>query len=132
MNAEIFRYLIAGGLAFSFDFLAFYLCTEMLGLHYLLANVVGYFAGLSVAYTLNTRWVFSHRKYENAQLEFLLFNTIVVTGLIISEAIMSLLVELLLLNPLYAKLVAAFFVMLFNFTAKKFLLFSSSPDREAN
>ena len=131
MNAEVTRYLIAGGLAFLVDFGILYFCTEVLHLHYLLSNVVGYSAGLAVAYLLNTRWVFSFRRYKSTILELLFFNGIVIVGLALSEAIMSLSVEILGLNYLYAKIIASFFVMIFNYVAKKYFLFSPAPSTRA-
>ena len=123
MNSEVFRYVVAGGLAFLVDFAVLYLCTDILGLHYLLSNMLGYFFGLAITYTLNTQWVFSYRRYKKAWLELLIFNLIVVAGLGINQGMMALLVGAGGMYYLYAKIVTSFFVMLFNYFAKKFILF---------
>ena len=123
MNSELFKYVAAGGLAFICDFSVLYLCTELLDMHYLVSNLFGYFAGLCVAYALNTQWVFSYRRYQKTWLEFLIFNAIVVAGLGISEGMMALLVDASGMHYLHAKIVASIFVAVFNYTAKKFILF---------
>ena len=123
MKKEIIKYVISGGLAFTCDFAVLYSCTEFLGFHYLVSNIFGYFVGLTVAYTLNVNWVFSYRRYKKTWLEFAMFNIIVLVGLGISEGIMALLVEKFAIDYLYAKVVVGFVVMLFNYTAKKFILF---------
>jgi putative flippase GtrA len=123
MKTELVKYLIAGGAAFTCDLLVLLFCKEFLGIHYLIANIFGYFSGLIVAYTLNIMWVFSYRKYQKAWVEFLIFNVIVLIGLGISEGIMAFFVGTLGIYYLYAKIVASAFVMVFNYTAKKFLLF---------
>jgi putative flippase GtrA len=115
--------VIAGGLAFICDFSVLYFCTEFLGIHYLVSNLFGYFSGLTVAYVLNIYWVFSYRRYEKSWLEFAIFNMIVIVGLGISEAMMAFLVDISGAHYLYAKIVASCFVMIFNYTAKKFILF---------
>jgi putative flippase GtrA len=124
VNSELPRYLISGGIAFAVDFLLLYLCTEKLGMHYLVSNVFGFSGGLLVTYVLNTRWVFRHRRFERRSgLEFTLFSGIVFAGLGLSEVLMAAMVGGLGIHYLAAKVFTAFFVMAFNFVAKKFLLF---------
>lgn len=125
MNSVIYKYLVAGSLAFSADISILYLCTEMLGVHYLVSNLYGYCAGVLVAYVLNANWVFTERVYADRRKEFLLFNVIVITGLLISEIMMSLFVEIAGLGYLTAKVVSSGFVMVSNFVGKKIFLFHS-------
>lgn len=128
MQQEIFKYLIAGGLAFATDLAVLYGCTELLNIHYLLSNVVSYSCGLIVAYLLNTRWVFRYRRFAHkTHKEFTLFTMIVLIGLGISEAIMLALVSAGLAHYVEAKFVATFFVMVFNYIAKKRILFHPEP-----
>ncbi|MFK7974955.1 MAG: GtrA family protein [Halioglobus sp.] len=128
MPAEIFKYLIAGGIAFLTDLTVLYACTDLLGIHYLQSNIFSYSCGLVVAYFLNTRWVFSYRRYaQKSRKEFLIFAAIALVGLMLSEAILLALVSQASVHYLHAKVVATFFVMVFNFIAKKFLLFHPKP-----
>ncbi len=129
---ELFRYGIAGVLAFTTDFTVFYALTEYLGVHYLVSNVFGYFLGLLVAYALNSAWVFTEHRFENRWVEFGLFSGIVITGLVISEGVMLTWVESANGNYVYAKLVATFFVACFNFVARKFWLFAPNRLSHAN
>ena len=82
---ELFRYIAAGGSAFFLDFFVFYFLVNLMQLHYLISNVVGYLAGLLLVYVLNTRWVFSVRRFDHAGIEFSIFSTIAVGGLFLSE-----------------------------------------------
>ncbi len=124
MYQELFRYGVAGVLAFSTDFSVLYMLTEYVGMHYLVSNVFGYFCGLIVAYILNSAWVFSEHRYENRWLEFGLFAAIVVAGLAISEFVMLAWVETADGDYIYAKLISTFFVACFNYLARKFWLFT--------
>ena len=124
MRGEVFRYLVAGVLAFSTDLATLYALTEGFGLHYLASNVFSYSCGLIVAYLLNTRWVFSYRRLEKkTRQEFMLFAAIALAGLAISELILVVVAGQMAMHYVVAKFIATFFVMLFNFVARKRILF---------
>ena len=125
LGTEFFRYLISGSIAFICDFSVLVFSTEVLGVHYLYSNIAGYAVGLIVSYTLNTRWVFDHRRFDDKQgWEFAYFTFIVIAGLGISELVMWLATESIEFPYMWSKVVSAFFVFVFNYTAKKWLLFS--------
>lgn len=120
---ELSRYVLAGGLAFVCDTLILYTCIEMLGMHYLVSNIFGYFTGMMVVYTLNTRWVFSFRRYQRKSVEFGLFNLILLAGFMVNELLMYLIVGTVGMHYLWAKVIATGVVFVGNFIARKFLLF---------
>lgn len=122
-GSEPAKYVLAGSLAFACDIGVLYVCTELFGVHYLVSNIFGYAAGLGVSWYLNVKWVFTYRRYQRVALEFTIFNIIIVIGLGLSEGLMYLLAGMLGLYYLYAKILASAVVFLFNYTAKKFILF---------
>ena len=125
LSSELHKYIVSGFAAALVDFTVLIIVTELFGIHYLISNICGYMSGLLVAYTLNTRWVFRYRKYEQkAKMEFSIFVVIVLIGLAISEAVIYMLVETLALPYPLAKLVSIGAIFIFNFTAKKRFLFS--------
>jgi putative flippase GtrA len=123
MQSEVFKYVIAGGLAFLVDFAVLYVCTDLLGMHYLLSNLLGYISGIAITFSLNTQWVFRYRRYKKTWVEFVIFNVIVVAGLGLNQGMMALLVGVWGMYYLYAKIVTSVFVTVFNYIAKKFILF---------
>tara|TARA_R110002110_G_scaffold202356_4_gene413399 strand:- start:182 stop:601 length:420 start_codon:yes stop_codon:yes gene_type:complete len=124
-NIELVRYVFSGGIAFICDFSLLIFMTEVLGVHYLISNVAGYGVGLIVSYTINIKWVFRHRRFGDQQAnEFVYFTTIVVVGLVISEAVIWLATEFIDMPYQWSKIVSTSFVFAFNFVAKKWLLFS--------
>jgi putative flippase GtrA len=120
---EMFRYLIAGSIAFAVDLSLLLIATNLLGLHYLIGNAMGYCLGLAVVYLLNTRWVFSHRAVDNRVSEFAIFALIGLCGIAISEGAMYVLVENGELALPIAKAVATIAVFMCNFVGRKFFLF---------
>jgi putative flippase GtrA len=125
LGTEFIRYFVSGSIAFIFDFSVLVFCTEVLGIHYLYSNIAGYAVGLIVSYIINITWVFDHRRFDGRQRrEFVYFTFIVLVGLATSELVLWLVTESIELPYTWAKVVSAFFVFLFNFVAKKWLLFS--------
>jgi len=125
LRTEFFRYIVSGSIAFIFDFSVLVFCTEVLAMHYLYSNIAGYAVGLVVSYTINVIWVFNYRRFNGKQRrEFAYFTLIVLFGLVTSELVLWLVTESSEIHYTWAKVVATFFVFLFNFITKKWLLFS--------
>jgi putative flippase GtrA len=130
LGSELNKYIVSGLAAVLVDYTVLITVTELFGIHYLISNICGYMSGLLVAYTLNTRWVFRYRKYEQkTKLEFSIFVVIVLIGLAISEAMIYMLVETLALPYTLAKLVSIGAIFIFNFTAKKRFLFTGGKEQ---
>jgi putative flippase GtrA len=124
LDYELLRYGASGVVAFVGDFAVLVLLTELFDIHYLISNIAGYAVGLVVSYLLNINFVFKHRVFGDRQgQEFTYFVAIVLAGLAISEAAMYLMTEGVEINYMWAKVISVFFVFLFNYVAKKFLLF---------
>ena len=123
---QIVRYLVTGGLAFVVDFGLFALCLYKLGWHYLLANLAGLIAGLVLNYALSIAWVFSEckRVLENKKTaEFGIFAVVGFAGVGINQLLMFLMVGRLEWNEMFSKMVAAILVLMWNFGARKLMLF---------
>ena len=120
---QFFRYGIVGGLAFCADFGTLYGLTDGAGVHYLLSAAAGFLVGLTLNYSLSVRWVFSQRKIANKAGEFALFAVIGIAGLGLNELIMWVLTDLMAVYYLGSKIVTTGVVYLWNFFARKLLVF---------
>jgi len=133
LPAQFFRYFIVGGVAFVVDFTLLFLLTEFGHLHYLLSASVAFMAGIAVNYALSVSWVFDHRSVDNRMHEFEIFAVIGILGLAFNAALMWLFTERVGFHYLGSKMVAALLIFLFNFSARKVLLFSGSrPPKRVN
>lgn len=117
------RYLVVGGLAFVVDFGSLYLLTEFAGLHYLVSAAVAFLFGLATNYLLSRIWVFDRRTMKNVAMEFAVFTVIGVVGLGFNEIIIWFVREKLHLHYMVAKAISAGIVLIWNFGARKFVLF---------
>ena len=124
LPAQFLRYFMVGGVAFVADFAALFLLTEFGHLHYLVSASIAFIAGIAVNYTLSVTWVFDHRSLDNKIHEFAIFAVIGIIGLALNTTLMWFFTELLGLHYLQSKGVAAVTIFMFNFGARKALLFS--------
>ena len=120
---ELVRYTVVGGLASLVDVGLLVGLTTVVGVYYLHAATLALGCGLITSYMLSVAWVFHERKWHNPFLELGLFTLIGGIGLMGNGACMWFLTEYAHLHYLGSKMVAALFVLLWNFLAKKFLLF---------
>lgn len=122
------QYILVGGTAFIVDFSTLYLLTEKLGFHYLVSATLGFLLGLAANYALCIAWVFDVRVLRrNWVQEFTVFGLIGIAGLGLNTLILSFLTEVARVHYLASKLVAAAVILLFNFSLRRWALFSEKP-----
>ena len=110
---QFVRYFFVGGFAFIVDF----------GLHYLLSATLSFIAGLVVNYIISCIWVFNNSKFRNRIVEFLFFAAIGVVGLGFNDLLIWLFTDCIGTHYMFSKIVAAAMVYLWNFFARKYLVF---------
>lgn len=135
---QFFRYLFVGGIAFAADFGTLAILVELFGMREreLLAAAIAFVVGLTVNYLISTMWIFKKSAISNRAVEFVIFALIGVVGLGINEAIIWLFQEVLskkmILGPLLhadqyylaGKIISTAVVFLWNFIARKWILFN--------
>lgn len=121
--AEFGRYFLSSAVGLAIDFGLLFALTEYAGLHYLASATVSFLAGLAAVYYLSIKWVFRSRQLSSPQVELLVFAFIGVVGLILNNLGLWLLTELAGLYYLGSKVVVTGGVFMWNFGARKALLF---------
>lgn len=118
------KYLLAGGMGFLIDFGILTFCYSLLEWHYLISASLGFIAGLIFVYVSSNMWVFDTRQMKNHRtIEFLIFLVIGLIGLLLTNVLMWALVDGLQLHALIAKLFTTGVVLLWNFGARKYILY---------
>lgn len=119
--SEILRFLIVGGAAFLIDFLLLYILTEFIGLHYLISAAIAFMGALAFNYILSVNWIFRGGRGKGIN-GVLTFSVLSVIGLILNQLILYATVEVINLYYLWAKIIAAFIVMIYNFITRKLFI----------
>ena len=123
---QLFRYCIVGGIAFVADNGSYYLAT-LAGCHYFLAAFIGFIIGLGVNYLLSKLFVFKKESARtNAVSEFIIYGLIGAAGLLICELLIWIFIEKLLMDKLLSKLIASGVVLIWNFAARKAILYKKT------
>jgi len=119
------RYLSIALVSFVVDYSFFWSLLKCLkGLHYLVATVFGYIAGVFVNYILSISWAFKNRQYtKNPFKELGIFFAIEISALLILSIIMFLLTHFCKITPYISKILANSLVALWNYAFKYKLLF---------
>ncbi len=121
---QLFRYLFVGGFAFAVDYGLLYALTECAGLYYLVSASISFLAGLVVNYLLSTGWIFKTSKMDYKVGEFVIFSIIGVIGLGLNSLLLYVFTDWVHIHYMISKLLTAALVMLWNFFARKIILFT--------
>ena len=124
---QFFRYTFAGGTAFLVDFGLLFFLTDVCGLHYLVSATIALITGFIANYLICIFWIFQKSKYNRKQ-ELLYFILIGLTGLALNNVLMFLFTDKIKFHYLVSKIVAAILVYLWNFFARRYLLFNAKND----
>jgi putative flippase GtrA len=126
LQLELFKYGLSSALALAVDYSLLIALTELVGLHYILSASIGFCAGMLVAYLLSITFVFEQRRLASPSLEFTTFLAIGLLGLCLTQVMLWGIVASSSLPYTLAKAPTAVIVFLFNFAARRALLFSSA------
>lgn len=119
---QIIRFGIIGGLAFLIDYALLYICTDIIGIHYLISSIISFTVSVIFNYILSIKWVFEVDERTDPKRNFLLFIIFSVIGLGINEVIMYVGVTMWEIYYMLTKIFATFIVMIFNFITRKIFL----------
>ena len=120
---ELWRYFVVSCLALGVDYGLLVWLTEAYQVHYLVSGAAGFVAGAVVAYLGSVCWVFSARRLSDRGQEVTLFVLIGVGGLGLNELVLWSLTDYVALHYSASKLAAAGAGFVFNFVARKVILF---------
>lgn len=126
---QFVRYVFVGGCSFLVDAGVLWLITRT-GLHYLIAAIFGFVAGLLCNYFLSKLFVFQKEAARVTPfVEFLAYAIIGLIGLALTEALLFFFTDIVHLYFMISKVISAAIVLIWNFLARKLLLYRK-PARE--
>jgi putative flippase GtrA len=121
---EPIRYAAVSACAFIVDITALFVLVHYLSWWYVAAATSSFLVGLLVAYALSVTLVFKYRRLQDPRVEFASFAGIGAVGVAINAAAMTLGVKAFGAHYLIAKCGAAGFTFVWNFVARRQVLFT--------
>lgn len=120
-----FRNLILYGIIGSFtsalDFAVFTLLSKYIGIHYIIANCISVLVGITTSFALNRSYNFKVK--DKTGKRFLIFLTVGLCGLLLSNVILYVGIDMLSGDELIVKLASIVLVVGFQFILNKFITF---------
>lgn len=123
LHVQFFRYLLVAVAAFAVDFGTYTILVKVVDIHPVVAATIGFLLGIIVNYLLSIRWVFDKRSHS-ARYELIVFTTIGLVGLGLTDMIIWLIAVKAGQDELLAKIIATAIVFFWNFGARKIILFN--------
>ena len=120
-----FRHLILYGIigicSSSLDFLLYTLLVTYFCWHYLLSNCISVLAGITTSFTLNRAYNFKVK--DKTATRFVIFLFVGLCGMMMSNFILFLCIDILSLNEIVSKLLSIIFVVFLQFLINKNITF---------
>jgi putative flippase GtrA len=111
--------------ALAVDYALLIFLTEYVGIYYLVSASISFLAGMLLVYVASVGYIFDERRLSNRPLELTSFVAIGFAGLVLNGLLLWTITAGTPLGYQLAKLPTAGIVFLFNYVARRNLLFSS-------
>lgn len=125
---NLILYGVIGTCSSSLDFLLYTLFVEVFGWHYIFSNCFSVLAGITTSFTLNRNYNF--RIKDKTRQRFAIFLTIGLCGMLFSNFILYLCIDVVAWNKIVSKLLSIVLVVVFQFLLNKYITFKPSRNNE--
>lgn len=119
---QIIKFGLVGGIAFIIDYLTLIICKEVLNINVFISAAIAFTVSVIFNYIASIKWVFDVNQEKSKSQNFVLFIVFSIIGLLLTELIMWIGVDIININYLIVKIVATAIVMVFNFITRKLFL----------
>lgn len=123
-----FRHLILYGIIGTFssalDFCIYTLLVQVVSLQYIAANCISVIGGITTSFILNRNYNFKVK--DHAKRRFSIFLSVGLSGLMLSNLILFLCIDVMSFNKLISKLLSVILVVFFQFLLNKYITFKKS------
>lgn len=127
---EFILYIVFGILTTVVSISSYYICSEILNIHYLVSNIISWILSVIFAYFTNRVWVFESKikNFSDILKEMFTFVNCRLLSGVIDMATMFVLVEAIHINDMYAKIFTQFIVVILNYVLSKLIVFRKSTN----
>lgn len=122
---EMILYLVFGFLTTALNMIIYFVFLNILGIHYIISNIIAWVAGVLFAYVTNKIIVFQAKTTtkKDRLREFISFVVCRVFSLLVETIMLWLMVDIICFNENISKLITAVVVVVINYIGSKFFIF---------
>lgn len=125
---DLILYGIIGCLSSGLDFCVYTFLVRIIGMNYLLANCISVVVGITTSFTLNRKYNF--KVTDRTFRRFAIFFTVGICGMLLSNLILYVCIDKLMMDSIVSKLLSIVFVVLIQFLINKFVTFKKINEDE--
>ncbi len=125
---DLILYGIIGCLSSGLDFCIYTFLVRIIGMNYLLANCISVVVGITTSFTLNRKYNF--KVTDRTFRRFAIFFTVGICGMLLSNLILYVCIDKLMMDSIVSKLLSIVFVVLIQFLINKFVTFKKINEDE--
>lgn len=125
---DLILYGIIGCFSSGLDFCVYTFLVKVVGVNYLIANCISVVIGIVTSFTLNRKYNF--KVTDRTFRRFAIFFTVGICGMLLSNLILYICIDLLALDNIISKLLSIVLVVFFQFLVNKFITFKKITEDE--
>lgn len=124
LNSSFIKYSIVGAAGFVVDMGFFYLFHEVLGINYILSNIMS--STLAVIHNFLMNSFFTFKVKDKWILRFISFYLVAIVGMAISSGLLAIMIDGMGIGSMYAKFISVVIVAIFQYFLNKKLTFAEN------
>ena len=121
-DRELVLYVVFGAFTFFVNIAVYFLFEDVLGVNYLISNIIAWFFSVLFAYITNRIWVFESKSPDILKEMALFFGGRIFSG-VVDTALMYLFIDVMMIGDAISKIVVQIIVIVLNYIFSKLIVF---------
>jgi putative flippase GtrA len=122
IDRELILYVFFGTLTFLVNVIVYFIFEDLLGVNYIISNILAWFFSVLFAYVTNRIWVFESKSTNIAKEMALFFGGRIFSGAV-DTGLMYLFIDILTIGDMISKIVVQIIVVILNYVFSKLIVF---------
>ncbi len=122
IDRELILYVVFGAFTFFVNIISYFIFESVLGINYLISNVMAWFLSVLFAYITNRKWVFESKSPNILKECGLFFGGRIFSG-VVDTVLMFLFIDVLVIGDVISKIVVQVIVIILNYIFSKLIVF---------
>jgi putative flippase GtrA len=122
LDRELVLYVFFGALTFLVNIVTYFIFEDLMGINYLISNILAWFFSVLFAYVTNRIWVFESKSPDILKEMSLFFGGRIFSGAV-DTGLMYIFIDVLMISDLISKIVVQVIVIILNYVFSKLIVF---------